>query len=135
MAKYQSELKENLSEERAIDTVGRPGIKQKSYGKVGGEVGGKSEKKGMGGSAKGVGGFRGDNTQEEPVQHEASYRTDGKDKNYEKKPESGLPRQEAAYQNRDRQGSGLVNEPKYQQKLRSYPTGNPKTKKSKTEDD
>ena len=117
-------------EERAVDTVGRPKQSAKSFGSSKGTS--KNESKGA--SAKGVGGgLKADNVKDEPIFHEAAYRA-GKDNNYEKKVESGLPRQEASYQNRDRQGSGLVHEPKYQEKLRSYPKSGPKTKKGSTED-
>ena len=127
-------LKENLREERAKDTVGTPKFPSKSFGRKGGEAG-SSKKEGKGGSTDGIGGgFRSEDVKDEPVFHEAAYR-DGKDKNYEKKPETGTPRQEASYQNRDRQGSGLSNEPKYQQKLPSYPTSGPKTKEGAQEDD
>lgn len=127
-------MKEKLREERAIDTVGRPGIKGKTYGKYGGETG-KSEKKGMGDSANGVGGgLHADFTKDEPIIHEAAYRA-GKDNNYEKKAETGTPRQEATYQNRDRQGSGINHQPKFQDKLPSYPKNSPKTKQSSEQDD
>ena len=126
-------MKEKLSEERAVDTVGRPGVKMKSFGKKGGEAG-SSRKGDKGGSARGIGTGIGTDAKEEPIFHEAAYRA-GKDKNYDPKVESGLPRQEASYQNRDRQGSGLDNENTYQKKLRSYPMSSPKTKKGKVEDD
>ena len=79
--------------------------------------------------------MKSDNTVSEPIFHEPAYRTNGKDKNYDAKPQSGLPRREAAYTNRDRSGTGVEKEPAYQAKLRSYPSSGPKTKKSKTEDD
>lgn len=124
-------MKEKLSEERAIDTVGRPGVKAKSFGSSKGT----SKKESMGESAKGVGGgLKADNTKDEPVFHESSYR-DGVDKNFEKKAETGLPRQEASYQNRDRQGTGFEAEPVYQRKLRSYPSKGPATKGGSKEKD
>lgn len=114
-------MKENLSEERAVDTVGRPTSKSSSMGSSKGSS--KSEM--TSGSAKGVGGgLQADVMKDEPIFHEPAYRTKGKDNNYESKVQSGLPRQEASYQNRDRNGSGLENEPKYQRKLASYPKGN-----------
>lgn len=117
-----------------MDTVGRPNVKMKSFGKVGGETG-SSSKKSSGESMGGVGGdLKGQDVQDEPIFHEAAYRSAGKDANWEKKPETGVPRQEASYQLRDRQGSGVEQEPKYQSKLRSYPTSSPKTKKSTRED-
>jgi hypothetical protein len=81
------------------------------------------------------GGLKDDNMKEEPILHEAAYRTDGKDKNYQEKAQTGTPRQEAAYQNRDRQGSGLEAEPVYQRKFQSYPSKGPQTKRSNTQDD
>ena len=113
-------------EERAIDTFGRPTADKSSMGSSKGTS--KSEM--TSGSAKGIGTGIGNNTVEEPIFHEASYRTGGKDKNEEKKAETGLPRQEASYQNRDRNGSGLDNNPVYQRKLPSYPKSSPKTKQS-----
>jgi hypothetical protein len=77
-----------------------------------------------GGKTEGLGGLRGENTQEEPVLHEPAYHKS--DKNEEAKPETGLPRQEAGYQSRDRQGSGIEDQPIWQNKVRSYPAKGPK---------
>lgn len=80
---------------------------------------------------KGIGGgLKGDNTKDEPIENVSAYR--GRATGAIK---SGLPPQEAAFQNRDRSGSGLENEPTYQRKLKSYPTKSPKmTKKENMED-
>jgi hypothetical protein len=125
-------MKENNSD-RAVDMVGRPNFKG---GKSFGSSSGSSKKSSPGESAKGIGGgLKDDNTVDEPIFHEAAYRSSGKDANYEKKPESGLPRQESSYQNRDRQGSGLEAEPVYQKKFPAYPSKGSKTKQSSDEDD
>lgn len=129
-------MKEDLEEERAIDTVGRTGVKNKSYGKVGGEEGSSKKSMDKKGSTEGIGGgLHADAMKEEAIVHEASYRK-GLDKNEETKAETGTPRQEASYQNRDRAGSGLNDEPVYQRKFPSYPKSGPKgTKKGEIEDD
>ena len=118
--------------ERAVDGVGRPPFKSnKSFGSDSTQG-----RKSGSGSTKGVGGgLKSENTVSEPIFHEASYRTGGKDKNYEAKPQSGLPRMEASYTNRDRSGTGVEKQPKYQSKLQSYPTKGPATKRSNTQDD
>ncbi len=129
-------MKEKLNEERAVDTVGRPNSATKSFGKHGGTVGG-SSKMGMNkpGSTEGVGGgFVSDAAKDEPIVHESSFRTSGKDKNFKNEVESGTPRQDSSYQNRDRQGAGLNNEPVYQNRVKSYPTKGPQTKVSNDED-
>lgn len=125
-------LQENLREARAKDTVGTPKARAVT---MGGQGRGTAVAKGNGGSSAGVGGgLKGDNTATQPIFYEAAYRTDGKDNNYVKNPETGTPRQEASYQNRDRQGSGLESEPSYQRKVPSYPAASPKTKRSSTQD-
>lgn len=127
----------NKQNERAVDSVGRPNFHNgKTFGKVGGETG-SSKKSSPGESTKGIGGnLSADNMKEEPIIHEAAYRGNmGGDRNESKKAESGLPRQEAAYQNRDRQGSGLEAEPVYQRKIPSYPKSNRPTKQSSKQDD
>ena len=124
--------------ESAYDFVGRPKVADKSFGKKGGEVGG-STKKAMEkeGSTEGVGGgLRAEAMKEEPILHESTFRSGPKDKNWEKKPETGTPRQEASFRNRDRQGTGIEHEPVYQGKFPSYPTKGPKgMKPSEQEDD
>lgn len=97
--------------ERAKDFVGEP--KAKKVSSKGKET---SKKESRGVSAKGVIADKGQNTKDEPIEHKSAYR--GRNS---KTVESGLPRQEASFQNRDRQGSGLENEPTYQRKLKSYP--------------
>lgn len=110
---------------------GVPSAKKMSMGSSKGSM----KMKDNGGSSKGTYSGSGDNTREEPVSHESSFRGGkGGDKNMSPKVMSGTPRQEASYQNRDRQGSGIQNEPTYQRKLKSYPTSGPKTKKGNRED-
>ena len=104
---------------------------------------GTSSKRGGASSAEGVGGkLSSDTTQDinlgphksEPIENRAAYRKNAGISNSEygvsdpkftgaNKPQTGTPRQEAAYVNRDRQGSGLETQPAHQRKLPSYPGG------------
>ena len=110
-----------------------------------------------GGSAEGVGGKLSSDTtkdigtgphKEEPIENRAAYRKNFSTENSEYgvsdgkftgagKPMTGLPKQEASYVNRDRQGSGLETQPAIQRKLPNYPgtknTG--KAKKGETKDE
>lgn len=110
-------LQENLREKRAKDTVGIPKASRNSQGSMKGTAKNLSSK----GSTKGVGGrLREDNVKEEPVSHEPAYRRS--DKNYSAKVQEGMPQSGAAYRNRDRQGTGLETQPRWQTKEKSYPT-------------
>lgn len=121
-------LKKNTSE-RAVDTVGRPNVKTKAFGSSKGT----STKKGLAPSAKGVGGkLSSENTVDEPVVHSAAYRKS--DKNYEAKAETGTPRQDSSFRNRDRQGTGVEASSRYQSKLPNYPKKGPKIKDASEED-
>lgn len=111
--------------ERAKDFVGEPSAK-----KVSGMRKQTSKKESKGVSTKGVIADKGMNTKDEPIEHKSAYR--GRNN---KVVETGLPRQESSFQNRDRQGSGLENEPTYQRKLKSYPKKSPLPKSGESNED
>lgn len=126
-------MKENLNEERAIDTVGRPKGDKVSEGNKPGKASSKME----GGSQNGIGGgLTGNAMVDEPIFHEPAYRRSGGDKNSSSKAETGTPRQEAGYRNRNNGASGqnMTNDSRYQDKLPSFPKKNPATKQSADED-
>ena len=89
-----------------------------------------AKKESRGASTKGVNADKGMNTKDEPIEHKSAYRGRAVGA-----VESGLPRQESSFQNRDRQGSGLENEPTYQRKLKSYPKKSPLKKSGENNED